>query len=152
MQIEDRYVDGTRLRLRTVREAGKAPVHKLGQKIRFAPGDASALAHTTLYLDEAENALLSALPAVTLTKTRHVIPLSDELDVAVDVLSGALSGLTVAELDLGETGLPPEPLPTWLGAEVTAIEEFTGYALACLDAEGLTRLLEAHHLSGRSRS
>jgi len=151
-QIEDRYVEGTRLRLRTVRAAGQAPVYKLGQKIRFVPGDASALAHTTVYLDEVEHALLSGLPAVTLTKTRYVIPLSGQLDVAVDVFGGALSGLTTAELDLGETGLPPDRLPSWLGAEVTGIEEYTGYALACLDADGITRLLAAPDHSRRTRS
>ena len=144
LQIEDRYLHGTRLRLRTVCEQGKEPVRKLGQKVRFAPGHASALAHTTMYLDEAEYALLSSLPAAALSKARHIVPLNDGLEVAVDVFEGDLSGLVLAELDLGTDGLPPEPLPTWLGVEVTDVEDFTGYALACLDAEGLARLLTVY--------
>jgi CYTH domain-containing protein len=141
MQIEDRYVDGTRLRLRTVREPGSDLVRKLGQKVRLAPGDATAIAHTTLYLDDAEHALLSALPAVSLSKTRHVLPYVDGLDVAVDVFHGPLSGLTTAEIDLGAGGPVPEPVPTWWGDEVTAVEAFTGHALARLDAEGFARLM-----------
>ena len=144
MQIEDRYVAGTRLRLRTVREPGKDPVRKLGQKVRSAPGKSSALAHTTMYLDEVEYTLLSGISAVTLSKTRHVMPLVDGLDVAVDVFHGRLSGLTMAEFDLGWDGSLSQPIPTWLGVEVTDVEEFTGYALACLDANAFASLLATY--------
>lgn len=144
MEIDDRYLVGTRLRLRTVSEPGRDVVRKLGQKVRFAAGDASELAHTTMYLDTGEYDLLSALPAVTLAKTRHVLPLLEGLEVAVDVFQGRLSGLTLAELDLGATGLLSQPLPGWLGVEVTGVEDFTGYALACMEAETLTSLLAAY--------
>jgi CYTH domain-containing protein len=144
LRIEDRYVGGTRLRLRTVREPGRDVVRKLGQKVRLAPGDASAIAHTTMYLDDDEHALLSGLPAVTLSKTRYVVPLSDRWDAAADVFHGSLSGLTMTELDLGPDGSLSQPLPSWLGIEVTHLEEFTGYALACLEAGALTRLLAAY--------
>jgi CYTH domain-containing protein len=141
MQIEDRYLDGTRLRLRTVREPGKAVVRKLGQKVRFAPGSPSALAHTTMYLDEAEHTQLANLPAVTLNKTRHVMRLIDGTEVAVDVFAGTLSGLTLAEIDLGADGSITQPAPIWLGLEVTEIEAFTGYALACLEPDEAASLL-----------
>jgi CYTH domain-containing protein len=114
--------------------------------VRFASDSASALAHTTMYLDEDENALLSGLPAVTLRKTRHVLPLSDRIDVAVDVFHGALSGLTLAEFDLGSSLPSPEHLPGWLGVEVTDREEFTGHALARLDSSSLARLLSTYDL------
>jgi CYTH domain-containing protein len=129
-----------------VREPGRDPVRKLGQKVRFAAGNASAIAHTTMYLDEVEYALLSRLPGVTLSKTRHVVPLSDGLEVAVDVFHGRLTGLTMAEFDLGVSGSLPEPVPTWLGVEVTEVEEFTGHALACMEAEELARLLAAYNV------
>lgn len=144
MQIEDRYIHGTRLRLRTVREPGKDVVRKLGQKVRLVSGDMSAIAHTTMYLDEAEFALLSPIPGRTLTKTRHVMQLTEGLEVAVDVFQEELSGLMLAEFDLGDGDARLESPPAWLGVEVTHVEEFTGYALACLDAEGLARLLAAH--------
>jgi len=141
MRIEDRYIDGTRLRLRTVLEPGKNVVRKLGQKVRFTPGSPSALAHTTMYLDEAEHTLLANLPAVSLHKTRHVLRLADGTDVAVDVFADTLAGLTLAEIDLGPDGALSQPLPTWLGLEVTEIEAFTGYALACLEPDELASLL-----------
>jgi CYTH domain-containing protein len=145
VQIQDRYIERTRLRLRTVDEAGQDLVRKLGQKVRLAPGTASALAHTTLYLDEVEHGVLAEHPALTVSKTRHVVRLTDGLDVAVDVFHGELSGLTLIELDLGSHGAAPEPLPTWLGVEVTDVEAFTGYALARLDSPKLASLLNVHH-------
>jgi hypothetical protein len=50
--IVDRYVRGTRLRLREVTE-GVTVTRKLGQKVRLGDG-AAEIAHTTLYLDDAE--------------------------------------------------------------------------------------------------
>ena len=144
LEIEDRYVTGTRLRLRTVREPDRGLVRKLGQKARFAAADSSALVHTTMYLDEDEYALLAVLPATTLGKTRHIVPLTDELDAAVDVFRGALAGLRIAEVDLGSDGGLPKPLPAWLGVEITDVEAFTGHALAGLDAARLVGLMAAH--------
>jgi hypothetical protein len=69
LRITDRYVHGTRLRLRVVHE-GDSVLRKLGQKV---PRSTSTNEHTTLYLDEAEHALLRALPADELSKTRYVL-------------------------------------------------------------------------------
>ncbi len=51
--IVDRYVTGTRLRLREVREADGTVVRKLGHKVRLSDGPAE-VACTNLYLDDAE--------------------------------------------------------------------------------------------------
>src|SRR5690349_11823117 len=75
LHIDDRYLHGTRLRLRRVEEDGEPDVLKLGQKVRFDAHDPSALAHTTLYLDEGEYHTLVALPADRLRKTRRHVPL-----------------------------------------------------------------------------
>ena len=114
LEIEDRYVDGTRLRLRTVREAGQPVVRKLGQKIRLE--GVSVNAHTTLYLSEEEHRVLAVLPARVLRKTRH---LKDGW--AVDVHA---SGLLLAETE-GDG----EP---WfaVGREVTDDPAYAGGALA----------------------
>jgi CYTH domain-containing protein len=144
LQIDDSYLIGTRLRLRTVHEPGRAVVHKLGQKVRFAAAQPFSLAHTTVYLDEAEYALLSEHPAATLSKTRHVLSQPDQHDVAVDVFHGDLSGLTLAEIDLGADGTLSEPLPSWLGVEVTDVEEFTGRALADLTHRQLADVLDRY--------
>ncbi len=141
LAIEDRYVHGTRLRLRTVREAGRAPVHKFGQKVRPDHDQPSTVEHTTLYLDDAEATALLVLPAYALAKTRTLRPWQT-LMVAVDVFAGPLTGLVLAEVDLGEAGLLPGAGPplAWL-AEVTDDERFTGGHLARTSATDLTALL-----------
>lgn len=67
--IVDRYVTGTRLRLREVREADGAVVHKLGHKVRLSAGP-QEIACTNFYLDVEQWSVLAALPARTRRK-RH---------------------------------------------------------------------------------
>ncbi len=61
-RILDRYLDGTRLRLRLIEEAGKPPKRKLGQKVRLEGQPPLAVAHTTVHLDAHEYMLLARLP------------------------------------------------------------------------------------------
>jgi CYTH domain-containing protein len=143
LEIQDAYIAGTRLRLRTVHEAGQVIVRKLGHKVRFDASAPGWLAHTTMYLDEAEHRMLAELPSSTLAKTRHILPLEAGRDIAVDVFGGSLSGLVLAEVDLGSSGAMPETLPAWLGHEVTDDERFAGGALAASLPADLRALLHA---------
>lgn len=122
-EIDDRYLTGTRLRLREMTTAGEV-VRKLGQKVRL--DGARRIAHTTLYLDDAEWAALSVLPAKRLHKRRHHVE-HDGRSFAVDEHD---DGTLVAEFDGGAES-PADP-PAWLAVvrEVTDEEEFTGGALA----------------------
>ena len=121
VRIVDRYVTGTRLRLRETTEVDGTVIRKLGHKVRIGEG-ARAVAHTSLYLDDAEWDLLVTLPARTLTKTRTLVPLGAG-HVAVDVHT---DGAVVAEID-GDGELPGD----WpVVREVTDEEAFTGAALA----------------------
>jgi CYTH domain-containing protein len=141
LEITDRYLPGTGLRLRLVEEAGTAPVRKLGHKVRLGPEQPSTVAHTTLYLDEQEYLLLLTLPGQELTKTRLLVAGPDPV-WAVDLFHGVLEGLVLAEVDLGDrpdTG-PVEP-PGGPAVEVTRDERFTGGALAQRDGSGLADLL-----------
>lgn len=141
LRIEDRYLRGTRLRLRTVHEADLAPVRKLGQKVRPNRDDPSTVEHTTMYLDEHETEAVLSLAADTLAKTRTLHPWHG-LAVAVDVFAGPLTGLVLVEVDLGDAGVLPASRPpvTWL-AEVTHDERLTGGHLAQTSATQLTALL-----------
>lgn len=62
VRITDHYLEGTRLRLRQVEAPDGTLVRKLGHKVRTAAGPGE-VAHTSLYLDETEWQLLTALPA-----------------------------------------------------------------------------------------
>ena len=148
VQLHDRYLRDTRLRLRRVDRPGEPPVYKLGQKIGEPGSSPPAVAHTSLYLDPAEYALLAGLPADELTKARTVL-IGDGAALAVDVFTGRLAGLVLAEFELVEAELDPADrgtVPGWpavpMLAEVTDDPRFTGGALARTSAADLSRLLE----------
>ena len=65
------------------------------------------------------------------TKTRHVIPLDDDVKVELDVYSGAHDGLLTAEIEFpsAEASEAFEP-PAWLGREVTGDGDYANQALA----------------------
>jgi adenylate cyclase len=143
LRIEDRYLDGTRLRLRRVAGAGSV-VFKLGQKVRAAEHDPSLVWVTTFYLSEEEYRRLAVLPAAVLVKTRRQVA-HGSLVLAVDEFAGPLRGLVLPGTGLAGTELPgselpgteaartggePLDLPCWLGPEVTLDERYTGAALA----------------------
>ena len=124
-QIVDRYVTGTRLRLREVRDDAGTVVRKLGHKVRLTEGPA-AVACTNFYLDDQEWAVLVELPARILRKTRHLVH-RDGLVVAIDEHE---DGTLIAEIDDGDR--PSQPVPAWLDvvADVSADERWTGARLA----------------------
>jgi len=124
MEIRDRYIIGTRLRLREVAQDGSV-TRKLGHKVRLTDGPAE-VACTSIYLDDEEWALLSALPARTLQKTRHIVE-RDGFRILVDEHE---DGPLIAEIDDGDT--PPAEIPEWLDviADVSEDEHWTGARLA----------------------
>lgn len=125
VEIVDRYVEGTRLRLREVTAADGGVTRKLGHKVRLGEGPAE-VACTNLYLDDTEWDLLSALPARVLRKRRHLLR-RDGLLVAVDEHA---DGTLVAEID--DRDHPSDAVPGWLEVlrDVSADEAWTGAALA----------------------
>ncbi|HEV2885665.1 MAG TPA: hypothetical protein VGX49_02030 [Jatrophihabitans sp.] len=157
-RIEDRYLEGTSLRLRRVEDA-EAVVFKLGQKIRADPDDPFLVRVTNLYLTAEEYRRLSVLPAAVLVKTRRLVR-HGAASFAVDEFEGRLRGLVLAETDLAETEpaetdlaetepaegvraeaeqaeaeragreAAPDALPRWLGREVTHDDRYSGATLA----------------------
>ena len=124
-EILDRYVTGTRLRLREVRDSDGTVTRKLGHKVRLTDGP-TEVACTNFYLDDDEWALLAALPARLLRKRRHMIH-RDGLLVAVDEHD---DGTLIAEIDDGDQ--PSDFVAEWLDVvdDVTADEAWTGARLA----------------------
>ena len=122
--IEDRYLDGTTLRLRRV-TVGAERVHKLTQKIRLVAGDPAEVATTNTYLGPQEYQALVVLPAAVLVKTRHL----QETGFVVDEFHGPLQGLWLAEIEVVDLQGPLRR-PAWLGHEVTHEERYSGGTLA----------------------
>lgn len=118
--ITDRYIDGTRLRLREVTTHGVTS-RKIGQKIRLGEG-AARIAHTSVYLDDEEWTVLCRLPARILRKRRHSVK-RDGVVIAVDQFD---DGVLIAEIDGGDE-MPADP-PAWLDVirEVSDDDGFTG--------------------------
>jgi len=126
-RITDRYLPGTRLRLRRVDYSdGEACELKFTQKVPAdRPGHVRGLI-TNTYLSPTEYELLASLPGDVLSKTRFSLP-----PLSIDVFDPPLHGLVLAEM---EFTTDPEatsfPLPPVAIAEVTDDVRFTGGNLA----------------------
>ena len=130
--ITDRYIDGTRLRLRAMRDEDGSTVYKLTQKIRELGPDSRQGFITNIYLDEAEFRVFAQLPAAVLRKTRYSVP-----PFGIDVFMDALEDLVLAEVE-GEADLAA---PSYAVREVSTDERFTGGHLVRLARAELQALL-----------
>lgn len=132
--IVDRYLEGTRIRLRRA-AAGDRVVYKLTQKIPGERGGPGLI--TTMYVSEEEHARLSAIPARVLGKTRLSMP-----PYGVDVFSSPRLGLVLAEAEF-ETDEEMRLLspPPWSIAEVTLDPRFTGGSIATASGDEIAAWL-----------
>jgi len=125
-RITDRYLPGTRLRLRRVDHLDSGVCElKFTQKVPAnRPGHVQGLI-TNTYLSAAEYDLLASLPAAVLSKTRLTIP-----PLSVDVFEPPLHGLVMADVEFSADKEAQEFLPPPATvAEVTDDIRFTGGSL-----------------------
>ena len=124
-EISDRYLTGTRLRMREVRQSDGTVIRKLGHKVRLNDGP-EEVASTNFYLNDEEWTRLATLPARLLRKKRHLVQ-RDGVLLAIDEHE---DGTLIAEIDDGDE--PPVPVPEWLDVveDVTLDEAWTGALLA----------------------
>jgi CYTH domain-containing protein len=126
-EIDDRYIDATRMRLRRMAEVGGPTALKLTQKLPGVDGEGRLGVLTSLYLSEDEYAALAALPAAPLSKSRLSI-----CGYGVDVFRGHLDGLVLAEAEFASVEEAAALRPAaFCRAEVTADPRFTGGELVC---------------------
>ncbi|HEY1891335.1 MAG TPA: hypothetical protein VGG63_13055 [Steroidobacteraceae bacterium] len=141
--IVDRYLVGTRLRLRQMIETRGAVTStycKFTQKVP-APDGGPGLISTT-YLNPDEYELLATLPAAILRKTRYSVP-----PFGIDEYEAPLAGLYVAEVEFDDdAAMRAFSPPPWVIAEVTLDSRFTGGHFAKMQPEDLTVLLSAFGL------
>jgi CYTH domain-containing protein len=141
VEIEDRYVIGTRLRVRCVR-GGRETIYKLTQKIPNASGGPGLI--TTIHLDAAEHAALCALPCHELRKTRTSIP-----PFGVDTFAAPLAGLVLAEVEFESAEELAAFAPSIaVVVEVTDDVRFTGGRLATASWSEVARDLAAFGVRG----
>ena len=142
--ITDRYISGTPLRLRQMRNAtGKVTALKLTQKYQATDQSAYATTITNFYLDEASYALLETLPAKVLVKRRYKL-VDGRFQFSIDQFSGPLTGLVLAEVEqLDMASLMAVPQPSFALREVTEEPNFAGGTLVKLTAEQFQKILAA---------
>jgi CYTH domain-containing protein len=138
-EIHDRYLDGTRLRLRKTIEWGQHGTrvfYKLTQKVPAPSGGPGLI--TTVYLSEDEHQRLATVPALVLEKTRTSVG-----PFGVDAFAAPREGLFLAECEF-ETAAEMEGFaaPRWAIAEVTSDPRFTGGRLVRTGRDDLTALLQ----------
>jgi CYTH domain-containing protein len=124
-RIEDLYIDGGRLRLRsiTILATGEREF-KLAKK--YAPDDPLIGPMTNLYLSAEEYAVLSKLPGERISKRRHKLGA-----FVVDVFEGPLEGLITAECEASNRmAAMAVDIPAWCVREVTTELAYTGGQLA----------------------
>jgi CYTH domain-containing protein len=122
-RITDRYLPGTRLRLRRVDYPdSEACEFKFTQKISAGrPGHVQGLI-TNTYLSATEYDLLASLPADVLSKTRLSVP-----PLSIDVFDPPLHGLVMADVEfITDEEATSFPFPPSAIAEVTDDARFTG--------------------------
>jgi CYTH domain-containing protein len=143
-QITDRYLTGTRLRLRLVDYSGsRATEYKLTQKVPVGgPGAVQGLI-TNIYLAEGEYSVFATLPAAVLSKTRVSVP-----PLSIDIFGPPLHGLVLAEAefttDSQAAGFRP---PACALAEVTDDPRFTGGRLARTQRDELVAWLTEYGIT-----
>ena len=125
VMIEDRYIVGTRLRLRRMTDAATGcVVLKLTKK--YDAADPTARPIVTAYLAEAEYAVFAALPAAALVKRRYPVD-----GFSLDIFAGTLAGLELVEIETDDAAaLAAVVPPPWAGGELTRDARYSGGALA----------------------
>jgi CYTH domain-containing protein len=115
--IEDRYLTGTRLRLRRMTRGDGWTACKLTKKYETDRPETRPI--VTTYLTEAEYAVFAALPGLPIRKRRYHVPV-DGRYWSLDLFEGSLAGLELVEIEAPDeavlTALVP---PSWTTKEVT---------------------------------
>jgi CYTH domain-containing protein len=115
--VDDRYLAGTRLRLRRMTRSDGWTARKLTKKYETDRPEARPI--VTTYLTEAEYAVFAALPAHPMRKRRYHFPIEGRY-WSLDLFEGLLEGLELVEIEApDEAALAALVPPVWATKEVT---------------------------------
>ena len=139
-RIEDRYLEGTRLRLRAMTDSVTG-ARELKFCKTYGGEDPVSAPITNLYLSEAEFAVLAVLPARRITKRRYRLAHGGR-EFGLDVFEGELAGLALCEAEAeSRAAVLALVFPPWAGREVTEDPFFTGGNLCGVSAAELAARL-----------
>jgi len=147
-RIDDRYIEGTRLRLRRVVDLSTGEcTYKLTQKLDYRPATYGVSWITTAYLDPTDAEVLSRLPASSITKVRLSVP-----PLGVDVFEDRLAGLILGEVEFKSDAEMRwfEPPPVCVH-DVTADPRFTGARLSTAPVGEVLEWLREYGIDPLSR-
>lgn len=123
-RIRDRYLDGTRLRLRRVIDSNGQPICKLGKK--YGDGAPGAESITNLYLTAAEFDVFDTLAGWVVEKLRYRVQHG-----SLDRYRSDADELLVFEREFADPGAAADYRPPpFAGREITADPTCSGAALA----------------------
>lgn len=123
--IEDRYIIGTRMRLRRMTDSATGQ-QSLKLTKKYDCDDPLARPIVTAYLTAEEYDLLARLDARPLVKRRYKVA-----GFSVDRFEGALAGLELAEIEWpNDAGLRALQPPLWARTEVSTDPHYQGGSLA----------------------
>jgi CYTH domain-containing protein len=128
-QVEDRYLEGSRLRLRRMSRPGNSWMScKLTKK--YECDDPSIRPIVTAYLTEEEYALLRELSGSDLVKRRYRLDHGGQV-WSLDIFEGALAGLELVEIEAADDeALAGLVSPPWALREITNDPRYQCGALA----------------------
>lgn len=122
--LEDKYLDGGRLRLRVVSSEDSEPVFKLGKK--YIREGAAREQVVTIYLTEQEYRILNLLPGKVARKLRYSIG-----GGSLDVYELPSSAPAIFEVEFAsEAAASAYAAPAFVAAEITSDANYNGYAFA----------------------
>lgn len=122
--IEDRYLEGTRLRLRAISTSSGPPVYKLCKKYGCETPGAQPIVN--VYLSPEEYRMLALLPGQNIRKRRYRV-VEGNAEFAVDLFEEILEGLAIAEVE-GDSveAVNAIPVPEWATREITGEADYAG--------------------------
>lgn len=128
-KIRDKYIKGTRLRLREVIE-NKETKYKLTQKERLRPAKQGVLKINTLYLTKAEFDKINILEGFEIEKERFMIQI-DQIRIGIDRIKLNKKSLFIAEVEFDtELEMNAFSMPLNNIVEITGEQKYSGYEIA----------------------
>jgi CYTH domain-containing protein len=126
--IEDRYIIGTRMRLRRMTDS-LTGLQALKLTKKYESPDPLARPIVTAYLTQDEHHILSALPSWALEKRRYYV-VDAGRQFSLDIFIGSLESLVLAEIEWpDDQGLRELLPPPWAKDEVSNDPRYQGGSL-----------------------